>query len=172
LEKFLGGIMDSFTLYRREKNLEVILYYNTKILASCEDLLLFLDNFYKFQATLRNRIGREKIIMNLGLFGRIFTTITCNIDLCSWHISPCDLEFAVLVYARDWQRGCLNIRLPKTTLWFTIEPMNIVFLKGSWIFYNVQKIKETRKSFSFYNHLIKGSCIRRKGKCIFISIKI
>jgi hypothetical protein len=139
---------------------------NTKFLASCKDLLLFLDRLYKFHAIEEWNRGREKIPMNLGLFGTIFTTIACNVDSCSWHIDPCDLEFAVLVYARDWQRGCLNIGLPETPLRLTIEPMDIVFLKSSRIFHNVQKIEGTRKNFSFYSHLIKGSPdeVEEKGK--------
>jgi hypothetical protein len=44
-------------------------------------------------------MGKNPI--NLGLYDMIFTTITCNIDSCSWYIDFCDLEFAVLVYAGD-----------------------------------------------------------------------
>jgi hypothetical protein len=96
----------------------------------------------------------------------IFTTIAYNIDSCSWHINPCDLEFVVLIYAEDWQKGCLNIRLSKTPLWLTIEPRDIIFLKSSQIFHNMQKIKGIRKNFSFYSYLIKGSPdkIEKKGK--------
>jgi hypothetical protein len=81
-------------------------------------------------------------------------------------IDLCNLEFAVLIYAKDWQRGCLNIKLPETPLWLIIEPRDVVFLKSSPIFYNVQKIKGTKKNFFFYSYLIKSSPdeVEKKGK--------
>jgi hypothetical protein len=147
---------------------------NTKFLASCKDLLLFLDRLYKFHVIEEWNQGREKIPINLGLYDTIFTTIACNVNSCSWHINPCDLEFAVLDYAGDWQRGCLNIKLPETPLRLTIEPRDIVFLKSSQIFHNVQsEIKGTRKNFSFYSYLIKGfpDEVEEKGKVFLFQKK-
>jgi hypothetical protein len=139
---------------------------NTKFLAHCKNLLLYLDGLYKFHAFEEWNRVREKIPKNLGLFGTIFTTIACNLDSCSWHIDPCDLEFAVLIYAGEWQGGCLNLGLPETPLQLTLKPADIIFLKSSRIFHSVQEFEHTRKNFSIYSHLIKGSpdVIEERGK--------
>jgi hypothetical protein len=67
-------------------------------LFSAKNLLLFLNNFYKFYVQNEWEKVRQKIPPELGLYGTIFISIAANINSCSWHTDPSDLQFVIIIY--------------------------------------------------------------------------
>jgi hypothetical protein len=115
-----------------------------------------MNQFYKSHAIDEWNRVQEKIPQHLGLFGTIFTTLACNIDSCSWHINPCDLEFAVLIYSGSWQGGCMELGLPETPFRLVLNSLDILLLKSSRIFHFVRHFDDMKKNITIYSHLIKG----------------
>jgi hypothetical protein len=74
---------------------------NTGFLSLCKEVLIFLDKLYQSRAYKEWKRVWAKIPRTLGLFGTIFTTLAGNMNLCSWYIDPCNLEFSVLIYAKN-----------------------------------------------------------------------
>jgi hypothetical protein len=110
-----------------------------------------MNQFYKSHVIDEWNRVREKIPQHLGLFGTISTTLTCNIDFCSWHIDPCDLEFAVLIYSGSWQGGCMELGLPETPFRLVLNSLDILLLKSSHIFHFVRHFDGTRKNITIYS---------------------
>jgi hypothetical protein len=113
---------------------------------------IYMNQFYKSHAIDEWNRVQEKIPQHLGLFGTIFTTLACNIDSCSWHIDPCDLEFAVLIYSGSWQ----GARVARNPFRLVLNSLDILLLKSSHIFYFVRHVDGTRKNITIYSHLIKS----------------
>jgi hypothetical protein len=68
------------------QHFEYLFHFPDKIfLFSAKNLLLFLNNFYKFHAQNEWENIRQKIPPELGLYDTIFTLIATNLDSCSWH---------------------------------------------------------------------------------------
>jgi hypothetical protein len=120
-EKFQESIMVSISITGKGKK------FGSYIIVQIPNFYfhVFLDKLYQSQAYEEWKRVRAKIPRTRGLFGTIFTTLAGNMDSCSWHIYPCDLEFSVLIYAGNWQGCCLKLRLPETPIRLVLKPLDI-----------------------------------------------
>jgi hypothetical protein len=117
-----------------------------------KNLLLFLNNFYKFYAQNEWEYVRQKIPPELSLYGTIFTLIAANINSCFWHTDLLDLQFAIIIYFGKWDGGCIKLELPKTPFKIKLNNIDILFLKSSKIWHFIDCFPRIRKSLSIYAH--------------------